>query len=71
MAIDSATKRASIAAIGLMSIGPTVIPTGSFDAADRLVIAYSYSGISAVATAVALIALATGPICPDLRITMD
>ena len=47
MAIDTATKRASIAAIGLMAIGPSVIPTGSFDQADRQAIGYSYSGILA------------------------
>jgi hypothetical protein len=52
MAIDTATKRASIAAIGLMRNGPTVVPSGSFDQADRQVIGYSYSGILATASAV-------------------
>lgn len=51
MAIDSALKRRSIAAIDLQSIGPTVTPSGSFDAADRQVIGYSYSGILAASTA--------------------
>lgn len=47
MAIDSALKRASIAAIGLSAIGPTVIPSGAFDQADRQVIGYSYAGVLA------------------------
>ena len=45
MAVDTPTKRKSIAAIGAMFVGPTVVPTGSFDQADRQVIGYSYSGI--------------------------
>lgn len=71
MAIDSATKRASIAAIGLRPVGPSVIPTGGFDQADRQVIAYSYSGILAASPSPAIIALSTGAICPDLRVTLD
>ena len=47
MAIDSPTKRKSIIAIGAMFIGPIVVPTGTFDQADRQVIGYSYSGIEA------------------------
>lgn len=47
MAIDSAIKRASIAAIAALAIGPSVVPSGSFDQADRQVIGYSYAGILA------------------------
>ena len=47
MAIDTETKRKSIASIGAMFIGSVVVPTGSFDQADRQVIGYSYSGILA------------------------
>ena len=45
MAIDSAAKRASIVAIGLCAIGPSVIPDGSFDQADRQTVGYGYYGI--------------------------
>jgi len=47
MAIDSAIKRASIASIGSFFVGPSVIPTGGFDQADRQHIGYGYSGILA------------------------
>lgn len=47
MAIDSAIKRASIAAIGAQFIGPSVIPDGTIAQADRQTIAYSYAGILA------------------------
>lgn len=71
MAIDTATKRASIAAIGLLAVGPTVVPTGGFDQADRQVIAYSYAGILAAASSPSIIAITTAAICPDLRVTLD
>ena len=47
MAIDSAAKRKSIAAIGLIMVGPVVVPDGSFDQSDRQVIGYGYGGILA------------------------
>lgn len=47
MAIDSALKRKSIAAIGLRVNGPTVVPDSTIDGADRQVIGYSFSGIPA------------------------
>ena len=52
MAIDSALKRASIAAIGSLFIGPSVIADGSFDQADRQTIGYGYAGILAGAPVV-------------------
>ena len=51
MAIDSAAKRKSIAAIGMIMVGPVVVPDAAFSAADRQVIGYSYSGIAAGAAA--------------------
>lgn len=47
MAIDSAQKRKSIAAISLYAIGPVVVPDGTIGQPDRQVIGYSYSGIAA------------------------
>jgi hypothetical protein len=47
MAIDSEVKRKSIAAIGHRHSGPVILPSGSFDQADRQAIGYSYSGIAA------------------------
>lgn len=47
MAIDSEVKRKSIAAINLYAIGPVVVPDSTIDQADRQVIGYSYSGITA------------------------
>ena len=45
--IDSAAKRKSVVAIGLMMVGPVVVPDGSFDQSDRQVIGYGYGGILA------------------------
>ncbi len=47
MAIDSALKRKSIAAIPISSFGPVVVASGTIAQADRQVIAYSYAGILA------------------------
>ncbi len=47
MPIDSLRKRASIASLGLAFLGPSIVPDGSFVAADRQVIANSYYGITA------------------------
>lgn len=47
MAIDSEVKRKSIAAIGQRQAGVVIVPSGSFDQADRQAIGYSYSGILA------------------------
>ena len=47
MAIDSEAKRKSIAAIGLYAIGATVLPSGTFDEAQRQVVGYGYYGILA------------------------
>ena len=49
MAIDSAAKRASAAAVSLEM--PMVIPDGTIDQADRQTIAYMYGGIAASAPA--------------------
>jgi hypothetical protein len=45
MAIDSARKRKSIAAISHYAIGPVVVPDGTLISADRQVIGYGYYGI--------------------------
>jgi hypothetical protein len=47
MAIDSRRKRASVAALGLAFLGPSIVPDGSFVQADRQAIAHSYYGILA------------------------
>ena len=47
MAIDSPAKRKSVVAIGLIMVGPVVVPDGSFDQFDRQVIGYGYGGILA------------------------
>jgi len=44
MALDTALKRQSAAAIGLYPVGPTVVPSGAFDKADRQAIGYGYAG---------------------------
>ena len=44
MAIDSAQKRASAATVSSVWAGPSVISDGSFDAADRAHIGWSYGG---------------------------
>ena len=50
MAVDTAKKRKSVAAIGLIMVGPVVVPDSSIDAGDRYTIGYSYSGITINAT---------------------
>ena len=47
MAIDSRSKRASIASLGLAFLGASVVPTGTIAAADRLTVGHSYYGIAA------------------------
>jgi len=47
MAIDNRRKRASIAALGLAFLGPSVVPDGTLAQADRQAIAHSYYGIEA------------------------
>jgi len=47
MAIDSEVKRASISSVGANFIGPSVVPDGTIDAADRAAAAGSYAGIQA------------------------
>ena len=59
MAIDSTAKRKSIAAIGMIMVGPVVVPDAAFSAADRQVIGYSYSGIAAGAA----VDVSAGHIC--------
>ena len=53
MAIDSRTKRASTIATSFYSLGPSVQPSGTFDAEQRRVVGYGYSGIAAGAPAAA------------------
>ena len=53
MAIDSAAKRKSIAAISLICIGPVVVPDGTLAQFDRQVVGYGYGGILAGAPAAA------------------
>ena len=48
MEVDTAKKQKSVAAIGLIMVGPVVVPDSSIDAGDRQVIGYSYSGTTAV-----------------------
>jgi len=45
MAIDSRRKRASVASLGLLFLGASVVPDGSFAVGDRQAIASSYYGI--------------------------
>lgn len=47
MAIDSRRKRASVAALGLAFLGPSIVPDGTLGAEDRQVVAHSYYGIAA------------------------
>lgn len=48
MAIDSAAKRKSVAAIGgTFFVGPVVVPDGSLSTFDRQVIGYGYGGLAA------------------------
>lgn len=47
MAIDSEQKRKSIATVATPWNGPSIVPSGSFDQADRQHIGWSYSGIAA------------------------
>ncbi len=47
MAIDSVSKRKSVVAIGLMVVGPVVVPDGTLATFDRQVIGYGYGGIAA------------------------
>ncbi len=47
MAIDTLAKRASVASLALAFIGPSVVPSGTIDQAERQVIAHSYYGITA------------------------
>lgn len=47
MAIDSAAKRKSIAAISLICVGPVVVPDGTIGLFDRQVVGYGYGGIEA------------------------
>jgi len=47
MAIDTAVKRKSLAAVPLPHMGPVIVPGGSLDQADRQAVAASYSGILA------------------------
>lgn len=47
MAIDTAVKRKSLAALPLPHMGPVVVPSGSLDQADRQAVGYGYAGILA------------------------
>lgn len=47
MAIDSRRKRASVAALGLAFLGPSVVPDGKLGQQDRQSVANSYYGIEA------------------------
>lgn len=47
MAIDTAVKRKSLAAIPLPHMGPVIVPSGSLDQADRQAVGYGYAGILA------------------------
>ena len=48
MAIDTAVKRKSLAAVPLPHLGPVVVPSGSLDQADRQAVGYGYAGILAL-----------------------
>jgi len=47
MAIDTAVKRKSLAALPLPHLGPVVVPSGGLDQADRQAVGYGYAGILA------------------------
>ena len=53
MAVDTLEKRASIIALSLYSMGPSVQADGTIDTEDRQIIGYGYSGIAADAPAAA------------------
>ena len=42
MAVDSAKRRKSVVAIGLMAVGPVVVADSSIDLFDRKVVGYGY-----------------------------
>ncbi len=47
MAIDTAVKRKSLAAVPLPHMGPVIVPSGGLDQADRQAVGYGYAGILA------------------------
>ncbi len=47
MAIDSEKKRASVVALSLYCMGPSVRPDGGLDAVDRAVIGYGFGAVLA------------------------
>jgi hypothetical protein len=47
MAIDTRRKRASVAALGLAFLGPSIVPDATLEQADRQAVAHSYYGILA------------------------
>jgi len=47
MAIDSEQKRKSVTTIATVWNGPSVVPDGTINGADRQHIGWSYSGIAA------------------------
>lgn len=47
MAIDSEQKRKSAATVAMIWNGPSVVPDGTINQADRQHIGWSYSGIAA------------------------
>jgi len=69
MAIDTARKRKSAATVGAVWNGPSVVPTGAIDQADRQHVAWSYSGILAGAAGVTAVwgGCGGGPIIGNLK----